>query len=95
MKINGTLTNTFICKRDGRVVPFEAEKITFAIFKALRATGNPDRQLAGDLMLDVLAQLNLFDRVDTMPAVEDVQDNVETVLFEKNHTDTAKAMDFF
>lgn len=61
---NGVLKSIKICKRDGRLVSFEAEKITFAIFKALRATGKPDRQLAEDLMLDVLKQTGLLDKDD-------------------------------
>jgi hypothetical protein len=35
-----------IVKRDGQIVDFNPEKITFAIFKALRAVGQPDRTKA-------------------------------------------------
>ncbi len=91
METNGALTKINIVKRDGRIESFDAEKITFAIFKALRAVGKPDRALAGDLMLDVLKRLDLFSKTDALPSVEEVQDVVETVLFENKLFDVAKA----
>lgn len=91
MDINGALKDLQICKRDGRIVAFDAGKITFAIFKALRAAGKPDRQLAEDLMLDVLKTLGLFEKVNYTPGVEDVQDVVEEVLFNNRLFDVAKA----
>lgn len=91
MVTNGALKNVNISKRDGRILPFEAEKITFAIFKALRAVGRPDRQLAEDLTLDVLKQLSMFEKVNFTPSVEEVQDTVEKVLFENKLFDVAKA----
>jgi ribonucleoside-triphosphate reductase len=91
MNTNGALTETLICKRDGRVVAFDAEKIAFAIFKALRAVGKPDRQLANDLMLEVLNQLGVFVKTDFTPSVEEVQDIVENVLFTNKLFDAAKA----
>ncbi|MDD4032706.1 MAG: ribonucleoside triphosphate reductase [Bacteroidales bacterium] len=91
METDGALKNVRICKRDGRILPFEAEKITFAIFKALRAVGRPDRQLAEDLMLDVLKKLGLFQKIDYTPTVEEVQDTVEKVLFENKLFEAGKA----
>ena len=35
---------TKIRKRDGRIVPFDQEKITTAIFKAAKAVGGDDRR---------------------------------------------------
>lgn len=81
---------TKIKKRDGREVPFDEAKITEAIFKAARAVGGADKQLAMELTLDVLRYLKqkfnggLF-------SVEDVQDAVEKNLIEKGHARTAKA----
>ena len=37
MKINSEIQ--YICKRDGRIVPFDSDKITDAIFKAVKAEG--------------------------------------------------------
>lgn len=90
MKTNGVLQNILICKRDGRLVPFDAEKIAYAVFKALRAVGKPDRQLAQDVMLEVLNQLGVFVKTNFTPSVEEVQDLVEKVLFENKLFDVAK-----
>ena len=84
MKINGAFKT--VQKRDGRVVPFESEKITFAVFKALRATGNPNRELAEAIMQSVLSKLKT-----NTPSVEEIQDLVEMELFEHKHFDVAKA----
>lgn len=79
-----------ILKRDGREVSFDEGKITEAIFKAAKAVGGGDKQMALELTLDVLRFLKqkynggLF-------GVEDVQDAVEKVLIEKGHARTAKA----
>lgn len=91
MELKAALNQVKIRKRDGRIVPFEAEKISFAIFKALRAVGHPDRQLAEDLMLDVIKQMSLFDVKECIPNVEEVQDIVEKVLFQNKLFDVAKA----
>ncbi|MBR5643544.1 MAG: ribonucleoside triphosphate reductase, partial [Salinivirgaceae bacterium] len=91
MEAKLNLPSIKICKRDGRIVNFEAEKISYAIFKALRAVGKPDRQLAEDLMLEVITKLNLFDKLDYTPTVEEVQDTVEKVLFDNKLFDAAKA----
>jgi ribonucleoside-triphosphate reductase len=83
MKINGT-TKT-VQKRDGRLVPFDAGKISFAIFKALRATGNPDRDLANKITGKVIEKIK-----SNVPKVEDIQDLVEFELFEQKLYQTAK-----
>ncbi len=79
-----------IIKRDGRVVRFDREKITYAIFRALRAVGKPDRQYAADLSEKVVASLANRDAQD-LPSVEDIQDVVEKVLFVNHAFDAAKA----
>ncbi|MCW8815970.1 MAG: ribonucleoside triphosphate reductase, partial [Chlorobium sp.] len=79
-----------IIKRDGRVVPFDREKITFALFRALRATGNPDRHYAAELSAQVVASLEAK-RAKEPPSVEGIQDVVEKVLFENRAFDAAKA----
>ncbi len=84
MKINGT-TKT-VQKRDGRLVPFDAGKISFAIFKALRATGNPDRYLANKITGKVINKIN-----SDVPKVEEIQDLVEFELFEQKLYNAAKA----
>ncbi|MGI6555539.1 MAG: anaerobic ribonucleoside-triphosphate reductase [Bacillota bacterium] len=79
-----------IQKRDGRIVNFDATKITEAIFAAAKAVGGDDHEKAKSLtilVLDVL-QDQFGSRLFT---VEDVQDAVEKVLIEQGHARTAKA----
>ncbi|AIF51967.1 anaerobic ribonucleoside-triphosphate reductase [Pelosinus sp. UFO1] len=79
-----------IKKRDGREVVFDENKITEAIFKAAKAVGGADKQLAMELTLDVLRFLKQEYSAGTF-GVEEVQDAVEKILIEKGHAKTAKA----
>ncbi|NJO92501.1 MAG: ribonucleoside triphosphate reductase [Chloroflexia bacterium] len=87
---NTAFDSIFIIKRNGQRKPFDAEKISFAIFKALRATGNPDRQKASDYANQVINKLRIKDRKEP-PTVEETQDLVEQTLFENKEYDAAKA----
>lgn len=80
-----------IKKRDGRIVSFNAEKITQAIFKAASAVGGEDYSLAEELTGDVVTFLSDNNLPGLLPTVEDIQDAVEKVLIEKGHARTAKA----
>ncbi len=81
---------TKVKKRDGRVVPFQKEKIEEAIWKAAKAVGGTDRKLAAKLADKVVHELKK--RFGTkIPSVEDIQDIVEKVLIEEGHAKTAKA----
>ncbi|TCO06033.1 ribonucleoside triphosphate reductase [Natronoflexus pectinivorans] len=91
MELNGALQEIKLRKRDGRITGFDAEKITYAIFRTLRACGKPNRQLAEDLMLDVLKALAVFENPAQAITVEQVQDEVEMVLFNNKLFDVAKA----
>ena len=77
-------------KRDGRIVPFEKEKITEAIFKAAKAVGGEDRGLAEDLAASVTFYLRK-EFPGQIPTVEEIQDIVEKVLIKTGHAKTAKA----
>ncbi len=90
MKGNAALTNANIIKRDGQQAPFDGEKITFAIFKALRAVGNPDREKAGVYKEQVIARSGI-DINSSPPTVEQIQDLVEQTLFENKEYEAAKA----
>ncbi|MEM4268310.1 MAG: ribonucleoside triphosphate reductase, partial [Candidatus Woesearchaeota archaeon] len=79
-----------IRKRDGRIVDFEKEKITNAIFKAAQAVGGSDREIADNLANQAVFLVSEKFK-DTIPSVEDVQDIVEKVLIENGHATTAKA----
>jgi uridine kinase len=80
-----------IIKRDGTVVPFDKDKITFAVLQAAIACGGRDRNTASGITDDVLALLLKRERPDTCPTVEEVQDLVEKCLIERGHAKTAKA----
>lgn len=77
-----------IVKRDGRVVPFELDKITEAIYKAAQALGGQDRSMAEKLATDVVAYLE--QKGNEIPSVEQIQDAVEHTLIENGHARTAK-----
>jgi anaerobic ribonucleoside-triphosphate reductase len=79
-----------IRKRDGRIVPFNPEKITEAIFKAAQSVGGEDPAVAEQLTERVQAVMSeTIGQV--IPDVEHVQDIVEKVLIEEGHAKTAKA----
>ncbi|MEN6332328.1 MAG: ribonucleoside triphosphate reductase [Smithella sp.] len=82
--------NTKIKKRDGRLVKFNAEKITNAIAKAGAATGEFDVQEARKLTIKVL---NLAEKLFDSKVfnVEEIQDIVEDVLLLSSYRKTAKA----
>ena len=82
---------TEIRKRDGRIVPFDAEKITDAIFKAAKAVGGENRKIAENLTNQVVKELVKLGYNGVIPTVEEVQDVVEKVLIENGHARTAKA----
>lgn len=78
-------------KRDGKIVPFEREKITNAIFKAMEAVGEPDYELADKLSKRVVEILEKKLQPGQIPKVEEVQDIVEAVLIEEGKARVAKA----
>ncbi len=79
-----------IVKRDGRVVDFNPEKITIAIAKAGKATGEFNYETAKRLTIRVL---DLAYRLISPrnPTVEEIQDIVEEVLLNSAFKKTAKA----
>ena len=81
----------YIRKREGHVVPFHPEKITEAVFKALRAVGDDDRSVADHVTSQVVSIMNITCRDSRVPTVEEVQDLVEKMLLESGHAGVAKA----
>lgn len=79
-----------IQKRDGRIVEFDVEKITTAIFKAVQSVGGDDLETSRQLAAKVADYLKNEKKV-LIPSVEEVQDAVEKVLIENGHAKTAKA----
>ena len=88
-----------IVKRDGRIVRFNREKITSAVYRAAIAVGGRDKAEAEKVTDDVISMLEAMQQ-DTrgraaarrgLPTVEEVQDLVEKALIERGHAKTAKA----
>ena len=81
---------TKIYKRNGKIVPFDREKIVQAIYKADAQVGNHDIKETRKLAKKVTEILeNHFPK--TIPSVEDIQEIVEKVLIENGHVETSKA----
>lgn len=82
---------TRIKKRDGAIVDFTQDKITNAIYKAMRSQGIDDRmeaQHVSDIVVFVLEEK--FGGY-TIPSVEQIQDIVEMVLMKQGYHEVAKA----
>ena len=80
-----------IQKRDGRIVPFDKNKIAEAIWKAAQSVGGTDKQKAYELADKVVEYLEKQLKPGEIPHVEQVQDAVEKILVENGHYKTAKA----
>ena len=66
---DGTSSN-FIRKRDGRIVPFNTEKITDAIYKAAQAVGGSDRMTAQAISDSIIGILTIIYKDGRIPTVE-------------------------
>jgi len=82
---------THVIKRTGAVVPFNAERITNAIYRAAVAVGGRDRETAERLSEQVVAALEAETPPGRYPTIEQIQDAVEKVLIENGHARVAKA----
>ena len=83
---------TSIRKRDGRVVPFDMDKIQHAVSKAFEASGSAKgEETARVISQQVESELENNESIGSVPTVEEVQDTVERVRIEKGFVRTAKA----
>ena len=82
---------TRIKKRDGEIVDFTQDKITNAIFKALKSQGIDDYAQAKTVS-DIVTFV-LEDKFGgyTIPSVEQIQDMVEHVLMKRGYLEVAKS----
>ncbi len=73
-----------IKKRDGRIVDFDIIRISTAIFKAMEASGQPNKKAAKELADKVIEKLVKKHKKSAkfIPAIEEIQDLVEEVLIE-------------
>ncbi len=81
---------THIKRRNGRIDQFDSSKITAAIAKAGKATGEFDERTAKQLTLRVLSLAHEM-QLSSPPEVEEIQDIVERVLIDSPYFKTAKA----
>ena len=81
-----------ITKRDGRIVPFDIEKITNAIWKGMNAVNQGSVEDAKIIAGQVFAELMRIKRKFTnfVPTVEGVQDIVEAELMRSDFVKAAK-----
>lgn len=78
-----------VVKRNGQQMPFDLNKISFAIFKALRSVGKPNRKLAAEYADQI--KIELLSAGNDVPAVEQIQDLAEQILFDNKEFAAAKA----
>lgn len=84
----------FVKKRDGRIIPFNEDRITRAIFLAAEKVAKkeeevPNYKLSEQLTQEVIRVLN-SKYTDSIPGVEDIQDVVVKVLIETGHAKTSE-----
>ncbi|OGV52843.1 MAG: ribonucleoside triphosphate reductase [Lentisphaerae bacterium GWF2_52_8] len=88
--MSNSLPCTNVRKRDGRIVPFEPERITLAAAKALKAAGTANEKLAGTICKDVLRSLSSIDLGADPPDIELLQDLVEQSFIRRGLSKAAK-----
>ncbi len=82
----------YITKRDGRVAPFNQEKISSAMTRAFDDSLNEHSAgVVEELTRQVLARLEEKIGFEAAPSVEDIQDTVECVLIDNGFAITAKS----
>jgi len=87
-----TKTITKIRKRSDDIAKFDQAKITKAITKALKATGQDDEKLAKKLSDAAIKAIGKKFHERSIPAVEEIQDAVEEALISERQIQAAKAL---
>ena len=84
-----------VVKRSGDIVPYDRSKIESAIGKAIQAVEkhiDPDRAAALTDLVEERLRLHMAGtRAHSIPAIEEIQDIVESVLIENKEVEVAKA----
>ena len=84
-----------VVKRSGEVASYDRKKIEAAIGKAIEAVekrSDPDRAAHLTDLVEEKLRLDLAgSRAHSIPAIEEIQDDVETVLIENKEVEVAKA----
>ncbi|MCH1958768.1 anaerobic ribonucleoside triphosphate reductase [Romboutsia hominis] len=84
----------YVKKRDGRIIPFNPDRITRAIFLAASKIAEQDGKsadynIAEELTQEVIKLLNKK-YINSIPGVEDIQNAVVKVLIETGHAKTSE-----
>lgn len=82
---------TSVKKREGQVVPFDEERITKAIAKAMKATGEGSEKDAANVSEKVVRSLGKKFSSDHVLGIEEIQDMVEEELMAGDFSQTAKS----
>lgn len=87
------LTPQKVIKRDGTIVPFSIERISKAVYKAMKASGEGSDQEALGVAEEVVKFMMKEHRSEKgyIPSIEQVQDYVERELIIQNFAKTAKS----
>jgi hypothetical protein len=80
----------WVCKRDGRLVPFEADKISRSLFAATEALGRPDAFLARE-MADGVVHFLTAEGDDTPPTTAQIAELIVKVVRELGQPALAEA----
>ncbi|MBI1889456.1 MAG: ribonucleoside triphosphate reductase [Burkholderiales bacterium] len=81
---------THIIKRDGSIAPFDSRKILSAVVRAGQASGEYGFEEAEELTLKVVMRRVQLNGAEA-PLVEQIQDVVESVLFDAGYRNTLRA----
>jgi hypothetical protein len=84
-----------ICVSDenGKIVSLEHDDVTCIIYKALKASGNPDRLLALNLADKVIHRLTNWQGHQTPLSLRDVEYMIQFVLSEAGNGGASKSVD--
>lgn len=82
---------THVVKRNGKIVPFDEDKIAEGIYRAAASVGGHKKDLSIKLAKEVTKIIHDNFKAPDMPLVNEIQDNVEKVLIENGHSRTAKS----
>jgi len=80
-----------IRKRDDRIVDFDQEKITSAVFNSMQAVNEGSQELAERISDQIVQFLNERFHERSIPAVEEIQDIVEEILMSNKMFKVARA----
>jgi len=79
-----------VIKRSGAIVPFNQDRISNAIYRAVVAVGGRDKEKTNELAEQVVTILHEKFSDSNIPHIEEIQDIVEKVLIKNGHSKVAK-----